>query len=321
MYLKKIAESIKCNPLILEKKDINPVVQFIDKNSFNSARILSDLGEDAAAIRMNDNKLILITTDRIRTSYIEKYPFGAGFSSILVSIDDIYSCGGIPLAASIIISTKDTEMSQELLDGICEASRKFRVPIVRGHTNIHGQSYELSSTIIGEVQKEHYISAGNAQVNDNIILAVDFEGKIGKASKFYYDTVTFKNSEIVLNKRKSMNIIAERKLANASKDISNGGIFGTLLQMINYSKVGANVNINKIEIPPILKKKNYDLETYIRMYLTTSYILSAPENKCKQIIEIFKDHRLDSRIIGKINSSKGQLKINDGIDFIDVIRF
>ena len=52
------------------------------------------------------HKYILVTTDRIRTSFIEKFPFGAGFSSILVSVDDIYACGGIPIAASLIISVK-----------------------------------------------------------------------------------------------------------------------------------------------------------------------------------------------------------------------
>jgi len=320
MVLKKLANSIKNNPYILEKRDINPIVQFIDKNSYKSSRIFTDIGEDSAAVE-NDDKLILLTTDRIKTTYIENFPFGAGYSSILVSVDDIYACGGYPLAASIIISVKDEAISQKLLGGICEASKKFHVPIVRGHTNINALGYELSSTIIGEINKSDYISAGNAQENDNIILVVDFNGKIGKASKFYYDTTTFESSEAVLNKRKAMNVVAVKHLANASKDISNGGIFGTLLQMIKYSKVGADVNINDIKIPPILEKNQYDLETFIKMYLTTSFVLTASENNCGQIIEIFKEHELDARIIGKIINEKDLLKINDGKESIDVIRF
>jgi selenophosphate synthetase-related protein len=320
MDLKKIAESIRNNQYIIEKKEINPIVKYIDKNSFKSSKIFSDIGEDSAAI-YDDNKFILITTDRIRTDFIESFPFGAGYSSILVSVDDIYACGGVPIAASIIISVKDPRTCNALLKGICEGSNKFQVPIIRGHTNVRGECFELSSTMIGEIKKEDYISAGNAQINDNIILAVDFDGKVGKASKFYYDTTTFKSSKIVLNKRKSMNILARTHLVNASKDISNGGIFGTLMQMIKYSDVSANININEIEIPPILRENNYDLETYIKMYLTTSYILTVSENNSQKVIEILKEHDLDAQVIGNITKEKNLLTINDGKESIDVIRF
>ena len=317
--LKKIAESIRKNENIIEKIAISPIVQYIDYNSFKSSRIFSDIGQDSAAIKDND-KYLLVTTDRIRTNFIEKFPFGAGFSSILVSVDDIYACGGIPIAASLIISVKNIDTCKIILEGVCEASKKFHVPIIRGHTNPYGTSYELSSTMIGEIKKNNYISAINAQINDNIILAVDFDGKIGKASKFYFDTVTFKNSEEVLNKRKSMNIIAEKHLANASKDISNGGIFGTLMQLIKYSNVGADVSIKEIVIPPILKNLNYTLETYIQMYLTTSYILTAPDEKCDQLIQIFKEYGLNANIIGKIIKEQHLLKINDGKESINVIK-
>ncbi len=320
MILKKIAESIKNNKYITEKKEINPIVEYIDKNSFKNDRIFTDIGEDSATLR-NNEKLILVTTDRIRTEFIERFPFGAGFSSILVSVDDIYACGGTPLAASIIISVKDLKTCNELLRGICEGSNKFQVPIIRGHTDIHSKCFELSSTMIGEINKEDYISAGNAQVGDNVILTVDFDGRIGKASKLYYDTTTFKTSEEVLNSRKAMNLVAKKHIANASKDISNGGIFGTLLQMIKYSEVGADVNVNKLTIPPILKENKYDLETYIKMYLTTSYILTATDNNCKELIELFGKHGLHAEIIGKIIEDKNLLKLNNGSESIDVLRF
>ena len=296
MFLKNIAESIRNNKYIIEKKEINPIVQFIDENSFKSSKIFSDIGEDAAAVKDN-KKLNLITTDRIRTKFIENFPFGAGFSSILVSVDDIYACGGTPLAASIIISVKDLRTCSELLKGICEGSKKFQVPIIRGHTNVRSKCYELSSTMIGEINKEDYISAGGAQVNDNIILAVDYDGKIGKASKLYYDTTTYKSSEEVLNKRKAMNVVANKHLANASKDVSNGGIFGALLQMIKYSEVGADVNVNKINIPSILIESDYNLETYIQMYLTTSFILTTPEDNCNKTIDLFRYHIMNAHVI------------------------
>jgi selenophosphate synthetase-related protein len=263
--------------------------------------------------------LTLITTDRIKTSYIENFPLGAGFSSILVGVDDIYACGGKPLAVSIIISFKDQILGQKMIDGICKGSKLFQVPIVRGHTNLK-EFNELSSTVIGEIKRDEYISATNAQDKDDIILAVDFSGKVGKASKLHWDTVTFKSSEDVLNKRNSMNEIAKLKIVNSAKDISNGGIFGTILQLINYSKVGADISVDKIEIPPLLKKSKYTLETYIQMYLTTSYILTAQQEYSEEIIKIFNNHGLTATVIGEI-ITKNVLKINDGKESINVLDF
>ncbi|MFX1443546.1 MAG: AIR synthase related protein [Promethearchaeota archaeon] len=321
--LEKIVDSIRNNENILEKKGLAPIIDFVDVNSFkNLTRIHSDIGEDSAAINFNES-YILVTTDRIRTDFIENFPYGAGFSAILVSIDDIYACGGFPLAASLIISYEDEDKGKKILEGICDASKKFHVPIIRGHTKARGKTYELSSTVIGEIKKNDYISARNAQVNDKIILAVDFEGKVGKASRYYFDTTTFKNSENVLRKRKAMNIIAQSHLAHSSKDISNSGIFGTILQLIQYSGVGANININKIVIPPILKELDYTIEIYTKMYLTTSFILTAPEKNCEKILEIFKDYGLNASIIGKIIKNKNLLRLNEGNEnkSVDVIKF
>ena len=317
--LDKIAEYIRTNLNIIEKTDISPFVQNINENSYKSPRIFSDIGQDSAAIKNNNDMLTLITTDRIKTSFIENFPLGAGFSSILVGVDDIYACGGKPLAVSIIISFRDQIFGQKMIEGICKGSKLFKVPIVRGHTNIK-EFNELSSTVIGEIKKDEYISATNAQDKDKIILAVDFSGKVGRASKLHWDTVTYKSSEEVLNKRKSMIEIAKRKIVNSSKDISNGGIFGTILQLTNYSKVGANIRIDKIEIPTLLKKSKYTLETYIQMYLTTSYVLTAQQENCEEIIKIFNNHGLTATIIGEI-ITKNVMKIRDEKGSIEVIDF
>jgi len=318
--LKKIAESIQQNLNVLEKKELTEIIKYINNNSYKTPRIFSDIGEDSAAVE-DDEKFVLMTTDRIKTSFIENFPFGAGFSSILVGIDDIYCCGGIPLAASVILSFTDRTKGQKIIEGICEGSRKFKVPIIRGHTNASSQYYELSTTMIGEIKKEDFISAKTAQIDDNIILVSDFDGKVGKANKLYWDTVTFKDSEEILKKRNALNVIAKKHLANASKDISNGGIFGTMMQLIKYSNVGADVSINKILIPQNLVDLNYTLEEYIKMYLTTSYIITASDQNSDQIIKIFQNYNLHANVIGKIIKKQHVLRVSDDKKSIDVIEF
>ncbi|MBN1802455.1 MAG: hypothetical protein JW891_13170 [Candidatus Lokiarchaeota archaeon] len=317
--LDKIKNAILESEHILEKSKIKPIVQFINENCHKSSRIYSAFGEDSAAVYENE-KYLLLTTDRIKTSFIEKSPFGAGFSSILVSVDDIYCCGGVPIAGSVIIAYPDEEKGKRIVEGICEGSKKFQVPIIRGHTDSRSNCYELSSTMIGEIEKDHYISARNAKIGDSIILASDFNGKVGKASDLYWDTVTFKSTEDLLNKRGAMNEIAEKRLANASKDVSNGGLFGTIMQLLFYSRLGANICVSDIVLPKALLDLGYTLEKYIKMYLTTSFILTVPSTNCGAIIEIFKKHGMHASNLGIITKDP-VLEINDKKKSIKVIKF
>ena len=314
--LEKIANSIRENRNITEKREIDSIVQEINNKSYSSSRVFSGIGEDSASI-LSEAKLILMTTDRIKTDYIENFPHGAGFSAILVGVDDIYCCGGTPLATSLIISYKERVHLEKIVEGAIEGSNKFNVPIIRGHTSPNRKYYELSSTMIGEIKKEDYISAQSAKSEDTIILAIDMQGKVARANKLYWDTVTFKSSEEVLFRRKSMNEVAKTHLAHSAKDIANGGIIGSILQLCRYSGVGADISIEQIHIPPTLLDKNYEMETFLKMYLTTSYVLTTPIENSDKIISIFNNHKMNAFVIGKIIEDS-ILKINDGIESIKV---
>ena len=86
---------------------------------------------------------------------------------------------------------------------------KFYLKLFYEYKNdqVYKKSFLIRYTKTKYIEKDNYISAGNAQVDDNIILAVDFDGKVGKASNLYFDTTTFKKSEEILKKRKAMNIM------------------------------------------------------------------------------------------------------------------
>ena len=307
--LKQLAKTIKNNINITQKRSLNPIINLVRANSFVSQRIFSDYGEDSASIEENE-KLILFTTDGIRTEFVKNFPYGAGFSAIMVSADDIYACGGYPIAASLVVSYADENIGKKIFRGICEGSQKFHIPIIRGHTDAISDIYALSISLIGEIPKSDYISARNAQIGDDILLIVDFNGKPGEASKYYWDTATFKSSEEILFSRRSMNEIAKKHLLNSSKDISNGGIFGTIYQLTEYSKVGADIDIDSIIIPDKLKGLNYSIEDYANMYLTTSFITTCKKNNTDESLQHFSKYDLHANKIGKI-TQETVLKIHN----------
>ncbi|MHA1897912.1 MAG: AIR synthase-related protein [Promethearchaeota archaeon] len=234
-------------------------------------------------------------------NYTRQAPFSAGYCAIMAGIDDIFACGGTPIAASCIVSSDSKETRNEILKGLIRASNEFRVPIVRGHTGDDSPIPSVSATLIGKIKKKYYISASNSKLGDNILIISDFEGKIGKYNKFHWDTITIKKDpSVLLKKRSVMNELAKKNLLHASKDISNGGIFGTLLLMLDYSKKGAIINIDNIELPPLLRQLNYSVLDYAKMYLTTAFLVTAAPKNLNKITNVIKNYDMSLSVIGKV---------------------
>ena len=57
------------------------------------------------------------------------------------------------------------------------------------------------------------------------------------------------------------------------------------------------------------------------MYLTTTFILTASDENSEKIIKIFKKYGLNANVIGKIIKEKNLLKINNGKDMVNVMKF
>ncbi|MDP2766811.1 MAG: AIR synthase-related protein, partial [Candidatus Methanoperedens sp.] len=91
------------------------------------------------------------------------------------------------------------------------------------------------------------IRSGTAGAGDFIIAAYDMGGKVGPNSPYSFDSTTMKEPEAVREKYKVMEELGERKLVTAGKDISNPGLIGTLGMLLETSKKGARVDLEKIQ--------------------------------------------------------------------------
>ena len=174
----------------------------------NSARtprdnIYSDFGEDAAAIEVGPDVFGLIAADGLFPEFVAVNPQGAGYAAILVCVDDIYACGGTPLAASIVLAARDEGELDAILMGVKNGSEKFQVPVVRGHTHPDAPSPSLASSIFGIVPKDNYVPAGAAQPGNKIIAIIDPNGNRSPYHPLAWDTTTMKDSGTVIAMRQA----------------------------------------------------------------------------------------------------------------------
>jgi selenophosphate synthetase-related protein len=297
--LHRIVKEVRDYWGLRRKQPIGKLVTILQKEGFKCPHVLSSIGEDSAAIDLGGENLILLTTDAVVPELAATKPYVAGYAAILVNINDIFAAGGRPIVAMVNIAFRKIDTGVKFMKGICEAGQKFRVEVVRGHTTPDAPTDGVSASICGIVRRTHYISAGGAQTGDSLILAIDLEGRVSPNYKYGWDTTVIKSSKDILYRYEAMRVLAEKQLLHASKDLSNGGIIGTVLLLLEYAQRGALIDIEQIPRP-----QNLDLTDWLKMYISTGFVVSTTPSNEETVLSIFQNHGMTAKKIGLIDASR-----------------
>ncbi|MHA2315041.1 MAG: AIR synthase related protein, partial [Candidatus Hermodarchaeia archaeon] len=276
--LARIISEVKGYWGLRRKQPIGKLVSILRKEGFKCPHVLSSIGEDSAAIDLGGENLILLSTDAVIPELAMSKPYVAGYAAILVNVNDIYAAGGRPIVAMVNIAFKELDVGVKFMEGICEAGQKFRVEVVRGHTTPNAPTNGVGASICGTVRRDAYVSAGGAQPDDVLILAIDLEGRVSPNYEYGWDTTALKPSDAI----------------------------GTILLMLEYAQKGALIDIAAIPMPDDL-----NIVTWLKMYISTGFVVAAPKDLVEQVIKIFENHNLSAAVIGTVDASQ-KLKIQLG---------
>lgn len=315
MDLERLAQSIRDFEGVTRKKPIADVVRLFETVRSEYACSVADFGDDAAIIDIGGDDVILFAADGIWERIANKSPWWAGYTSVVVNVNDISAMGGRPLAMVNVMSSKDPGSAQEIIEGIRDGIKKFGVPMVGGHMHPDSPYNSLAVAIIGIAKKDCVIRSDSAKPGDVIIVAYDMDGRVGKNSPYSWDTTSFKDAAIVRERFMVMQKIGEKKLVTAGKDISNPGTVGTLGMLCEVSKVGASLDLDRIACPP-----NIELEQWLKIYPATGYIVTSREENAAECISIFEKAGILATVAGKINYTR-RLEIHNRTDRAIVFDF
>lgn len=306
MDLKTIAKEIRDFEGLTRKKAIADLINIFESVRSEYGSSVVDFGDDAAVIDIGGDDYILFAADGIWARLIEASMWWAGYSSVLVNVNDIAAMGGKPVAMVNILSSSNKNACQELLRGIKDGVAKFGVPMVGGHLHPDTPYTSLSVAIIGTVKRGCEIRSSTAKPGDSIIAAFDMDGRMGPNSPYSFDSTTMKGPGEVRAKYRVMPELGEKHLLTAGKDISNPGVIGTLGMLIETSRVGARVDLTKIPAPV-----DVDFTQWLKVHPATGFIVTAlPENE-KEVLRFFKGAGYRVAVIGSIEESS-MLDICDG---------
>jgi len=255
---------------------------------------LPNFGDDAAIIPWKEG-FLLLAADGIMTRLLINEPYAAGKASVMVTVNDIYSMGGRPLAMVNVLASGDEEHRAKVVEGIKKGCEKLKVPMVGGHLHPDApeSSPSLAVAILGHANK--LLRSHLANEGDDIILAVDLKGDKGCRSVVSWDANSGKTPEELLHRLETMPLIAERELAETAKDVSNAGILGTISIMMENSGRGAI-----IELDSIPKPAEIELCDWLVCFQSFGFVLSIAPKNSKAVISVFDEREITAAVIGKV---------------------
>ena len=269
---------------ILHKQDIQTAAHYLGSS-------LISLGDDCAAIP-DANGYLLLASEGILPAFLEAEPWFAGWCAVMVNVSDIAAMGGRAIAVVDTIWSQSTDITQPIWEGMRAAASAYNVPIVGGHTNCHSPYNALSVAILGRAT--HLITSFNARPGDVLLVVIDFQGEFYHRFPFW-NAATTADPVQLQKKLEILPYLSEAGLCDAGKDISMGGIVGTLLMLLETSNCGAVLNLDAITPPD-----NIPLEQWLLTFPSYGFLLSVRPEKVASVQACFHEQNLVCSAVGTV---------------------
>lgn len=293
--LNELAGFLMTHPAVVEKALI--------RDAFQPAVELSGearLGDDCAAMpNPSGSGHLLFAAEGMLDSFVEDDPWFAGYSAVMVNLSDVAAMGGRPIAITDVLWTPSEEISAEIWAGMRAASLAYGVPIVGGHTTrVRSGKAALAAAVLGHAG-DRLITSFDAKPGDLLVIAIDMTGSY-RGDKPFWNASTDADPARLRADLAILAELAENGLCCAGKDISNGGIIGTLAMLCNGSGAGVDLDIDRLPIP-----ENTSWERWLISFPSYGYLLAVEPGNLEAVEKIFSSSLITCRSVGQFREKPG----------------
>jgi AIR synthase-related protein len=263
------------------------------------------LGDDCAAIPDGDGHL-LFAIEGFLNEFVAAEPWFAGWCGVMVNVSDIAAMGGRPIGVVDAVWSRDWARAQPLLEGLRAASIAYGVPLLGGHTNCRNAGGEqLSVAILGRAGR--LLTSFDAAAGDHLVVAIDLRGRYHEPYAYWDASTAAADDGARL--RGDLDILpqlAEAGLSRAAKDISMGGLAGTLLMLLECSGLGATVDVAAVPRPP-----EAPLARWLASFPSYGFLLAVPPPQVAAVCGRFRRRDIACADVGLCDAS-GVVRISAG---------
>jgi len=270
-----------------------------------------EIGEDAAVLDMSDRVLVL-TTDPITGAV-----GSIGWLVIHVNANDVATRGAKPLwffCTILLPEGADERLLEEIMMDMDRAAQDLGVAIVGGHSETTpglGRPIVVGF-MVGEAEKNNYVTTGGARVGDALILTkgAAIEGTAVLAEDLAEVLHGKISEEVLLRARKfidSISVVKEAMKAmevggvHSMHDPTEGGILNGVWEMAEAARKGITIHKERIRVAPDTKAICDALEIDPLKTLGSGALLIAAERgKAEEIVSAIKKMDIEASMIGEV---------------------
>jgi len=205
--------------------------------------------DDAAVYRLNDEQVLIVTTDFFTPIVDDAYDYGAIAAANALS--DVYAMGGRPLLAlNIAAFPPDLPASllTNILRGAADKVREANAVIAGGHT-IQDKEPKVGLAVVGLAHPEKLLTKAKAQPGDVLVLTKPLgTGTITTAAK--NDKAKEQHIEAAVDWMSRLNRAAAEAAtsvaAHAATDITGFGLMGHATELAEMSGVTLEIHVDAV---------------------------------------------------------------------------
>jgi AIR synthase-related protein len=297
MSLATLAQALRDSAGFAHKRDISGVMAALSTHLSQASDIL--LGDDCAAIPDAEGHL-LFAIEGLMAEFVQRLPWFAGYSAVMVNLSDIAAMGGRPIAVVDALWTNGVDAADQLLAGMAAASQRYGVPIVGGHSNNRSAHSGLAVAVLGRAQA--LLTSFDAQPGDQLVMAVDLRGAYHDPHA-YWDASTTAPAARLREDLALLPHIAEAGWCRAAKDISMAGAIGSALMLLECSQVGADIDIDAIPRPRSVADEA-QLLRWLSAFPSYGFVLSVPPIHSAHVLEAFNSRGIACAVVGEVQATR-----------------
>lgn len=295
--LPALLDNLRNTPAMRSKQAIQQPAAVIgsSQKSLTREQLYALPGDDTAAIACGDH-FQLLAIEGMLPVFVESAPWFAGWSAVMANVSDITAMGGRATAVVNAFWHHDNDASQQMLAGIRGACEAYGVLLAGGHTSLTaGNPTALAVAITGVAQT--LLSTLHVAPGQVIAMAVDLDGA-WHADSAYWKAFEGVPAERLRSKLDVLPRLADAKLLNAAKDISNAGVLGSLLMLLETTGCGATIDLMALPCPP-----DADLSRWLQVFPSYGFLMTLDERDWPQVQAEFAVEGVRCERIGQVNAS------------------
>jgi phosphoribosylformylglycinamidine synthase subunit PurL len=279
-------------------------------------------GDDAAVLRVNNEKAFALTSDcNSIHCYLDPYQGGAG--AVAEAVRNVVAMGAEPLCMVDCLNFGNPEKPEvfwqfkECVQGMSDVANKFQLPVISGNVSFYNETEGVT------VNPSPVVSvAGIMDLKD--IRTLEFKNKsdkiilIGKTNheldgSEYYKTVHHvvqgKPPKVAIEKEFA-SAQAVLKLIKGDKegsitavhDLSTGGLGVAIAEMVIFGGLGADINLLEVPGAASLAAEILFAESHAR------YLITVKNKELDNVLTTLQDMNVPSGVIGTVGGESLVIK-------------